>query len=311
MVSDWFLVCRAFYDWSILKKMHWECRGHLKFQPLLASTVTLPGTASFNLTLADNGHLPTWSSLPALLESLQRCLLASILTHKSSSRGDQQPDLLPLHLRPRSSVTGTPSQGSTPRWAALQRWGRNSKWHQKQEGSFWRFFFRWWTVKMSSRQPIPLITTNISWAQMKHLKLPTAKPELSCQLGVNESKIVPWHLKSSFGSNQVNLSEAEQNNSESFIIPLRKTDQWTIREADVSYKHYQGFLTSIRKAGLQQRHRGELYCGVYFSCRHIYPVAEPDLVMSLLPQLIRHRVKAAKTYHRGQLTLVAPLTNLF
>lgn len=139
---------------------------------------------------------------------------------------------------------------------------------------------------------------------MKHLKLPTAKPELSCQLGVNESKIVPCHLKSSFGSNQVNLSEAEQNNSESFIILPRTTDQWTIREADVSYKHYQGFLTSIRKAGLWQRHRGELYCGVYFSCRHIYPVAELDLVTSLLPQLIR----ATESCHRHQLTPVGPLT---
>lgn len=141
---------------------------------------------------------------------------------------------------------------------------------------------------MSSRQPIPLITTNISWAQIKHLKLPAAKPELSCQLGVNGSKIAPCHLKLSFGSNQVNLSEAEQNNSENFIIPPRTTDQWTIREADVSHKHHQGFLTSIRKAGLWQRHRRELYCGVYFSRRHIYPVAEPDLVMSLLPQLITH-----------------------
>lgn len=123
---------------------------------------------------------------------------------------------------------------------------------------------------------------------MKYLKLPTAKPELSCQLGVNGSKIVPCHLKSFFGSNQVNLSEAEQNNSENFTIPPRTTDQWTIREADVSHKHYQGFLTSIRKAGLWQRHRRELYCGVYFSCRHIYPVAEPDLIKPLLPQLTRH-----------------------
>lgn len=160
---------------------------------------------------------------------------------------------------------------------------------------------------MSSRQPIPLITTNISWAQMKHLKLPTAKPELSCQLGVNGSKIVPCHLKSSFGSNQVNLSEAKQNNSENFIIPPRTTDQWTIRKADVSHKHYQGFLTSIREAGLWQKHRRELYCGVYFSCRHIYAVAEPDLVKPLLPQLIRH-LCPAKTCHRGQLTLVGPLT---
>lgn len=122
--------------------MHWECRGHLKFQPLLASTVTLPGTASFNLTLADNGHLPTWSSLPALLESLQRCLLASILTHKSSSRGDQQPDLLPLHLRPRSGVTGTPSQGSTPRWAALQRVRKKLKMTPKAKGLFLEVLFQ-------------------------------------------------------------------------------------------------------------------------------------------------------------------------
>lgn len=35
------------------------------------------------MILTENGHLPTWTSLQALLESLQRCLLASMQTHKS------------------------------------------------------------------------------------------------------------------------------------------------------------------------------------------------------------------------------------
>lgn len=146
---------------------------------------------------------------------------------------------------------GCCTSGASTTWRALlpsavlgwtEKWG--PKMMPKIMCYFWRFFFRWWTVKMSSRQFIPLITTSISWAGVKHLKLTRAKSELSCQLGV-KGKIVPCHLKSSFDSNQTNLSETEQNNSINFIILSRTTDQWTIREADVSHKHYHMFLTSI------------------------------------------------------------------
>lgn len=37
--------------------------------------------ASFDVTPTESGHLPAWSSLQALLESLQRYLLASTQTH--------------------------------------------------------------------------------------------------------------------------------------------------------------------------------------------------------------------------------------
>lgn len=146
---------------------------------------------------------------------------------------------------------GCCTSGASTTWRPLlpsAMLGWTEKWGPKMMPKitcyFLRFFFRWWTVKMSSRQPVPLITTSISWAGVKHLKLTRAKPELSCQLGV-KGKIVPCHLKSSFDSNQTNLSETEQNNSINFIILSRTTDQWTIREADVSHKHYHMFLTSI------------------------------------------------------------------
>lgn len=128
-------------------------------------------------------------------------------------------------------------------WRAQGEQGNSvPKLHQK--GYFQRFFFRCWTVKTSSGQPVPLITTNISWAQVKRFKLPTAKPELPCQLGV-KGKIVPCHLKLSFSSSQTNPSEMEQNNSKNVIILPRTTDQWTIRGTDASHKQYQVFLTSV------------------------------------------------------------------
>lgn len=55
-----------------------------------------------------------------------------------------------------------------------------------------------------------LITNNTSWAQVKHFKLPTARPELSCQQGLNAT-IVTSDLKLASGSSQMNLSEAQQN----------------------------------------------------------------------------------------------------
>lgn len=154
---------------------------------------------------------------------------------------------------PRAALPGVAAvpQGAATTWrpllpsAVLGRIEkRGPKMTPKTTCYFQRFFFRWWTVKTSSRQPVPLITTSISWVGVKHFKLTRAKPELSCQLGV-KGKIVPCHLKSSFDSNQTNLSETEQNNSVNFIILSRTTDQWTIREADVSHKHYHMFLTSI------------------------------------------------------------------
>lgn len=76
--------CRTVFWLVQLEKMYWECSRQLRFWPLLANTVTLPVTASFDMILTEGGHLPVGSSLQALLESLQWRLLASMQTHKSS-----------------------------------------------------------------------------------------------------------------------------------------------------------------------------------------------------------------------------------
>lgn len=95
MVSTWFLICWVFAYWSILKKMHWECRNHLSFShswPALSLCQALQVLTWLSLQMEPcplGAHYqPCWSPCK------DACWLPHCLTNLHA-RWDQQPDLLP------------------------------------------------------------------------------------------------------------------------------------------------------------------------------------------------------------------------